>query len=427
MAGVSQTTNPVSTWQETPWLVLPSDPDPFTQTVLQNYLKTLAGRGVPPTTQGVWLQAGPTVLASNQGTTPLPAASLTKVATSLVALHQWGPDRQFETLVSATGPVQEGVLQGDLVIQGSGDPLLVWEEAIAIGNDLNQLGIKKVSGNLIITGNFLMNFETDRRKAGEFFKQALNSKQWSAEVEYQFQTLPKGTSRPQVEITGAVQTITYGAALIPKQVLLLRHQSLPMVQMVKLMNLYSNNVIADSLANALGGAVVVSQQAAAIAGVPPEEILLKNGSGLGVENQISPRAVCAMFTALQRYAQLRNLTVADLFPIAGIDSGTIDARKIPAAAIVKTGTLNDVSALAGVVPTRDRGLIWFAIINRGWDLDTFRAQQDSLLQTLVDQWGTASDRPASLTPNAAINTAALGDNTRNQSVRSAVEVNAFSQ
>jgi len=40
------------------------------------------------------------------------------------------------------------VLQGDLIITGSGDPFLVWEEVIALGNSLNQLGIKRVTGNL---------------------------------------------------------------------------------------------------------------------------------------------------------------------------------------------------------------------------------------------------------------------------------------
>ncbi|MGA7932680.1 MAG: D-alanyl-D-alanine carboxypeptidase, partial [Kovacikia sp.] len=286
MAGVPDPVQSISrvTDQQTPWAVLPGNPDPVTQTLLEQYLQRLSRAGLVETGQGVWLQAGSTFLASNQGTTPLPAASLTKVATSLASLQTWGKDHHFETGISATGPVRDGVLEGDLVVQGGGDPLMVWEEVFAIGNDLNRLGIRKVTGNLIITGNFLMNFEPLPQKAGELFKQALNSKNWSGEAEYQFQTLSKGTARPQVEIAGGVHVVTYGTDLLPQQTPLLRHRSLPLFHMLKLMNIYSNNVIAESLANSLGGAGMVAQKAALAAGVPPQEILLKNGSGLGVEN-----------------------------------------------------------------------------------------------------------------------------------------------
>ncbi|MGA7933661.1 MAG: D-alanyl-D-alanine carboxypeptidase, partial [Kovacikia sp.] len=149
--------------------------------------------------------------------------------------------------------------------------------------------------------------------------------------------------------------------------------------------------------------------------------------GLGVENRISPRAVCGLFAAVQRYLQLQNLTIADLFPIAGSDHGTIEERKIPVGAVVKTGTLNDVSALAGVLPTRDHGLIWFAILNRGTNLEGLRNQQDGLLQTLVSQWGTVLSRPDAITPASPIRAAAanLGDTRRNEMLQSALEVRMY--
>lgn len=434
MAGLSRSINVSSTkavsafsWADTPWVVLPGEPDATAQATLQRYLEGLAHKGLVESSQGVWLQSGSHFLASNQGTTPLPAASLTKVATSLASLESWGPDHQFETLISATGPIQDGVLQGDLVVHGGGDPLIVWEEAIALGNALNRLGIAKVTGSLVITGNFSMNFETKPEKVGALLKQAFNANTWSDEAAYQYQKLPAGTPRPHVAIAGGVQVINYGADLLPKQILLLRHRSLPLSHILKLMNLYSNNVIAESLANSLGGAAVVAQQAAIAAGVPQDEIRLKNGSGLGTENQISPRAICAMFATIQRYLQFRNLTIADLFPIAGVDGGTIDYRKIPQDAVVKTGTLNDVSALAGVVPTRDRGFVWFVMINRGTDLEDLRDRQDKLLQTLVKQWGTVSTQPIPLSPNDTQPIATLlGASDRNEVVRSAVEINTYS-
>lgn len=352
MAGVPESlTSSVTVLQDTPWLVIPGESDPIAQATLQQYLNGLSAKGLSVDTQGIWLQSGPTLLASNQGNTPLPAASLTKVATTLISLDAWGPDHRFETLVSATGPIQRGVLQGDLVIKGGGDPLLVWEEAFAIANTLNQLGITKVTGNLIVTGYLPMNFEVDPIKTGELLKQAFDSTLWSEDAEYQFQQLPPGTPRPRLAIAGTVQVIPSESFVPANQTLLVRHYSLPMAHVLKLMNVHSNNVVSESLAAMAGGTQVVAQKAAVLSGVPSEEILLKNGSGLGLENRISPRAVCAMYAAIQRYVQPHNLTIADLFPISGVDKGTIDYRNIPAAAVVKTGTLNDVSALAGVVPT----------------------------------------------------------------------------
>jgi D-alanyl-D-alanine carboxypeptidase/D-alanyl-D-alanine-endopeptidase (penicillin-binding protein 4) len=399
--------------QGSPALVLASDPNPDALPTIEQYLKGLEALGLARANQGIWMQSGPLLLANNNGTVPLPAASLTKIATSLAALKTWGPDRQFETLISATGPVKDGVLQGDLIIQGNGDPFFVWEEAIALGNSLNQLGINRVTGNLAIAGNFAMNYQSDPYMAGELLKQALNAASWSPAATAQYFRLPPGTPRPQVTISGTVQVASLPN---PKQFLLLRHRSLPLSQILKEMNIYSNNEMAEMLAQLLGGAQVVQQQAALAAGVPQSEIQLVNGSGLGVENRISPRAVCAMFVALQRELLPHQMNVADLFPVAGRDRrGTLEARHIPATTVVKTGTLNDVSALAGVMPTRDHDLVWFVIINRGWQVERFRGGQDQLLQSLLQQWQAAPEIPAALTPHPIGNTPTpLGAASRNE-------------
>ncbi|HEY9858042.1 MAG TPA: D-alanyl-D-alanine carboxypeptidase [Candidatus Obscuribacterales bacterium] len=387
----------LASWN-TPGLVLFSQPDPAGEAAVNQYLQGLSATGLTETSQGVWVQAGYNLLANHQGTQPLPAASLTKVATSLAALETWGPAHQFDTLIGATGPIQNGVLQGDLVIQGSNDPFFVWEEAIALGNTLNRMGIRQVTGSLIITGNFAMNYETDPFLAGTLLKQGLNAQLWSEEAKAQHLNLPKGTPQPQVAIAGDVQVATLP---IPKQIALLRHQSLPLAQILKQMNIYSNNAMAEMLAASVGGAPVVAAQAAKAAGVPQAEIQLINGSGLGPENQISPRAVCAMFMAIENYLKPQQMTVADLFPVSGRDGGTLEDRNIPVASVVKTGTLWDVSTLAGTLPTRDRGLIWFAILNRGEDLDGLRNRQDQLLQNLLEQWGADQSIATEIDPNSS--------------------------
>jgi D-alanyl-D-alanine carboxypeptidase/D-alanyl-D-alanine-endopeptidase (penicillin-binding protein 4) len=350
-------------------------------------------------------------MASNVGTTPLPAASITKVATSLAALQQWTPDYQFETLIAATGPVENGVVQGDLVVVGSGDPFFVWEEGFALGNTLNQMGITQVTGNLIIAGNFSMNYESNPMKAGEFLKQALDSRLWPAEAAAQYDSrMPPGTPRPIVAIAGTVQPQYTTVQASP----LVRHKSLPLAEIIKQMNIYSNNLMSEMLAQSVGGAAVVRERAAMASGVSVDEIQLINGSGLGHENQISARAAVAMFMALQQKLDGTNLNVADLFPVSGRDIGTLEFRNVPRHSAVKTGSLFDVSALAGAIPTRDRGVVWFAIINRGTGLDDLRDQQDWLLQQLVSQWGTPATLPPAISPHIDGRKPFLGDMSRNE-------------
>ena len=413
-AGVQPPSVSLAALQDTPWTVIPGTSDPTATAIVQRYLQGLVHKGLTQTTQGIWLQNGPMLLSSNQGSTPLPAASLTKVATTLVALNTWGLQHRFETLISTNGTIKQGVLHGDLIIQGGSDPAMVWEEAFAIGQALERVGIKQVTGNLVITGTFLMNFETDPQQAGELFKQALNAQEWLEDAQYVYQTLPPNSPRPHVEIAGTIQVVPPGQSLPTAQTLLLRHQSPPLVQILKMMNVDSNNVIAETLATLAGGAAVVADRAAQLSSAPRSEILLANGSGLGEENRLSPRAICAMFAAIQRYLEAQDLTIADIFPISGIDGGTLDYRHIPKAAVVKTGTLNEVSALAGVLPTRDRGLVWFTIINHGTDIEDLRQQQDIFLQTLIKQWGTVQTAPIAISPILPNTPPAVTASSRNE-------------
>ncbi len=169
-----------------------------------------------------------------------------------------------------------GVLKGDLVVTGGGDPLFVWEEAIALGNTLNKMGIKQVKGNLVITGNFAINFQRHPLLAGKILKQALNHKTWTRPANYIYSIMPKGTSKPQVVIAG---TIKFEAQSNLQQTLLLRHHSLPLQQLIKEMNVFSNNEMAQMLAESVGGVSVVQSTAANLARVPQSEIQLINGSG----------------------------------------------------------------------------------------------------------------------------------------------------
>ncbi|WP_225913921.1 D-alanyl-D-alanine carboxypeptidase [Leptolyngbya ohadii] len=392
----------LSPWLDTVWVrsATVRKPDPQAELAMRTHLAALGALNLRLEGQGVWIQAGNEILAEHQGITPLPAASLTKTATTLAALETWGIDHRFETLVSAAGSIENGVLKGDLVVQGGGDPFFVWEEAIVLGNALRQKGIRQVTGNLIVSGNFAMNFEADPVKSGSLLKQGLDANRWSAEVSTQYSKLPPGTDRPQIRINGTVLVNSPEQIQAKSLTPLVRHQSLPMVDILKAMNIYSNNIMSEMMAQMLGGAAGVTQKVLQATQIPPEEIQIFNGSGLGEENRLSPRAVAAILIATQRYLQPRQLTVADIYPIQGRDWGTLKWREMPNGSAVKTGTLDAVSSLAGVIPTRDRGLVWFTIINLGTgDLGEFHRQQDRLLQRLQQSWGAPNPLPPAIQPS----------------------------
>ncbi|MBE9118780.1 D-alanyl-D-alanine carboxypeptidase [Lusitaniella coriacea LEGE 07157] len=401
-AGIlGQPSQPVPTveslsWQNAKLFQLPPEPDPVAEEIVRDYLKALEAQGLAATNQGVWIESDFIRLARHQGTQPRSAASLTKIATTLAAIDTWGLDRHFETRFYANGNINGGVLKGDLIVIGDGDPMFVWEEAVVVGNALNKLGIRKVTGNLIVNSKFYMNFYPNSAVAGKKLKEGLNSKVWSSEAQIQHGKMPPGTPRPTVEVQG---NLLLGNALPPSSQLLLTHQSLKMYQILKQMNIYSNNMVAEALGQLMGGGDVVAQIAANVAEVPPEEINLINGSGLGTANRISPRAVTAMLQAIEGKLQDHSTSLPDLFPVAGRDTlGTMLDRNLPSETTIKTGTLARVSALAGVLPTQKYGWVWFAVINDGSNIEALRQQQDRLLQRLSQNWGAASIS-ATLKPN----------------------------
>ncbi|USR90484.1 D-alanyl-D-alanine carboxypeptidase [Phormidium yuhuli AB48] len=375
-----------------------SDPDLEVQQQIQAYLNRLSGQGFDPQQQGIWLQTDDRLLAEIGGTVPLPAASLTKIATTLAALRQFDLDHRFSTQFFRRGEIKDGVLDGDLLVVGEMDPLFVWEEAIVIANQLTELGLREVTGDLIIVGDFFMNFEEDSVLSGELLKQALNARLWTGDAEAQYRTLPPETPRPQLEISGQVRQQLQPLSDRESELeLLLAHQSQPLPRILKLMNRYSNNAIAHMLANAIGGPEVVRDTVIAATGIPPQEIRLINGSGLGRENQMSPRTVIRMYQAIQQELAPQGLTLADVVAVAGEPEGILTVRPLPPYAVLKSGSLNAVSTLSGALPTQDKGIIWFSLLHGGGDIEILRAEQERFLRELETQWGAVDELPAVLT------------------------------
>jgi D-alanyl-D-alanine carboxypeptidase/D-alanyl-D-alanine-endopeptidase (penicillin-binding protein 4) len=399
-------------WQS-PWVLKMNTPDPAAKEIVRNYLTNLDAMGFPAEDQGLWIQTGATAIAVHQPYRPVSSASLTKLATTLAALETWPVSHRFETRFGHTGTLENGIINGDLVIEWTGDPYFVWEEAIALANTLNQRGIQQVTGNLVIRGEFAMNFEPDSYRSGELLIQAMDANRWSDEIGYVHSTLPPDTPQPTLVIDGQV-VVQPNDMPADAVTWLVRHQSLPLVPLLKAMNIYSNNEMAEQFARSAGGINTVVAKAVEKNGVPSSEIRLVNGSGLGVENQLSPRAVVAILLSIQRDLRPHGLSISDVMPVFGQDEGTLLYRELPDQAALKTGTLNTVSSLAGYFPTRDRGPVWFSIQNWGGDLELFRVQQDALLLALQKHWGAAPP-PETMKPKVMMgrHPYLLGDPNRN--------------
>ncbi|WP_370399052.1 D-alanyl-D-alanine carboxypeptidase/D-alanyl-D-alanine endopeptidase [Sulfitobacter sp. JB4-11] len=88
---------------------------------------------------GDWLECA----NEHQGTPP---ASVTKAVTALYALDTLGASHRFETRLCALGGVIDGVVQGDLVLIGGGDPTLDTDGLAGMATALKEAGVRAVKG-----------------------------------------------------------------------------------------------------------------------------------------------------------------------------------------------------------------------------------------------------------------------------------------
>ena len=85
-------------------------------------------------------------LESRNAELSLPPASVAKAVTAQYGLATLGGDYRFRTRFVATGPVDNGVVQGDLVLVGSGDPVFDTDDLSEMVAGLKARGVRGVSG-----------------------------------------------------------------------------------------------------------------------------------------------------------------------------------------------------------------------------------------------------------------------------------------
>ena len=99
------------------------------------------------------------VVYNRNGTIGLPTGSTQKVITSVTAFEQLGKQYRYKTEIGYNGTIEDGTLNGDLIITGYGDPTLgSWRYAGATQtailtkwiSEIKKAGINKINGNVYL-------------------------------------------------------------------------------------------------------------------------------------------------------------------------------------------------------------------------------------------------------------------------------------
>ncbi len=355
---------------------------------------------------------GGDILDSRDADAVINPASVVKLGTTLRALEKLGPDHRFATRFGVVGAFDPstGVLEGDLVVTGEGDPDFHVENAYLVARELNRLGLYEVRGRLLVDDRFWIGWEggSARRKKNEGergammasrLKDALDPERWSRETH---KAIAEFATRRELD-EEPPRVVVRGAAAIHRGVTpdeeWAVHRSNPLSVILKRFNAYSNNDI-ERFQVHLGSPSELAAFLQERLGEEGPRIDLATHSGLGA-NRMSARQVVGLLRELERTCKRLNLRVEDLLPAAGCDPGTmkhfpdlVEAAR-PGGLVAKTGTLTTTDGgivmLAGRLHTA-RGVRYFCLGSPGVGrrVRSARAEQEDWLLELGARQGGIS-------------------------------------
>jgi len=341
---------------------------------------------------------GEVVVESGSTLTYNPASNV-KIATAYAVLKFFSPDMRFATNVWTDGSYEQSTatIHGNLYFSGT-DPVFGFEQVILIAEELNRIGIRAINGNIVVTENFTMNQISSPALSAKNLAKTLDPRKRSATARRLWENFKINSgifrpdqSEPGVEISGS----SLVGPLPSESKLLFTHESAPLRDILKAMLAYSNNAIAERLGAMLGGPYSIAETVRQDIGALPSEFYIQTASGLGI-NRVTPAAMMKLLRVLRSRLAMFRLTFADIFPVAGVDRGTLEGRFdtdfSKGSVVGKTGTLvqtdGGVSALAGEVNTRG-GRLLFVIFNQRGSVARFRAFQNNYIATIQGQFGGA--------------------------------------
>lgn len=412
----------------------------------------------------------PTAALAWQAEQNVNPASLAKLVTTTAALELLGPAWTWKTPVWLHGSVSDGVLDGNLVIKGSGDPQLVVERLWLLLRRVQQLGVREIRGDIVLDRSAFAvppqdpaDFDGDALRPYNVLPDALllNYKSllltftpdagrgiarvsseppltgvsidanvplssapcsdWRVALKADFsdpsrvrlagrypvlcgeQVWPIAHGDPQGynervltglwrEMGGTLRgRVRDGAA--PAEAPTFEAVSPPLAQVVRDINKFSNNTMAQQLFLTLGltqrGAgtpeaarAVLQQWLAERLGADATGVTIDNGSGLSRHTRISAQLLARLLQAAWASPVMPELVSS--LPVSGIDGTLKRAKGGTGRAHLKTGSLRDVVGVAGyVLSASGRRYVLVAIVNHP-RANAARPALDALIQWTAD-------------------------------------------
>jgi serine-type D-Ala-D-Ala carboxypeptidase/endopeptidase (penicillin-binding protein 4) len=345
------------------------------------------------------LDSGAEIYARRAAVPRMPA-SVEKLYTSATTLRRLGAGGRLSTSVFAeTEPDAEGVVDGDLYLKGGGDPTFDLLDSNRLAQQVADAGIVEVTGRVIGDESA---FDTRRGVPSSGFRLTSDVGPLSALTFNRGRTgrsAPFWQTRPanfaatafakQLRAVGVDATRKARRGVTPEDAALVTAwRSQPVTVLLRQMNQPSDNFMAEMLVKVLGAQFGGAGSTAAGARVMRDELAeleitpqIIDGSGLSRSDRTSPRDVVALLDELDGDAAFTGS-----LGVAG-RSGTIATRMRGTAAQdrcrAKTGTLRDVSALAGYCTTVAGRQVAFAFLMNYVSPWNARALQDRMAVALA--------------------------------------------
>ncbi len=337
------------------------------------------------------------VLDTRAPALPRPPASVEKLYTTVAALDLLGPQARLQTTVLGTGGLgADGVWHGNLYVHGGGDPTFgdgnwnrLYEDgygpsALELAKQLHAAGIRRVTGHIFADDSL---FDTD--PGGPATHNLADTPDYGGEMSaLVYDHGMSAAHLPPAVFTAHELALTLrgigmrvGAAsrtepTPPNAVELAHVDSPPLSVLVRLMDVPSDDLIADMLAKQLGARLVGEGTLAAgaqeITQVIAHDYALNptifDGSGLDRSDRSTPADVVTLLSKL--WGTPTGALLYAALPIVG-KQGTVAEIGVRTPAqgrcVAKTGTLNRVTNLAGYCRARNGDTLLFALMIDGPD------------------------------------------------------------
>lgn len=379
-------------------------------------LKTAIGREMrkAPATSGAYvrdLDSGAELYALRANTGRIPA-SVEKLFTTSTALLRMGPTATLRTIaVTAPDAVVEpgGTLRGDLVLVGDGDPFFGDASAATLAKAIRAAGIRKIAGSIVGDESAFDSRRSgccsgyDSDLGGVLSALAYDRGIFRGRAQLDAARFAAGRFAAQLKAAGVTATGKTRSGHAPDAAKTVAFaDSRPIGEMIRFINVPSNNFAAEMLFRELGaryrdqgtlttGAAVVRDTLDDF-GVRPKIV---DGSGLSRSDRATPRDVVRLLERMDG-ADTATTFRASL-AVAG-RTGTVKARMRGTAAAghcsVKTGTLRLVSALAGYCRTAGGRDIGFALMSNRANTYAAKAREDRIATAIARLTGP----PAAVSP-----------------------------